>query len=275
MQLAHIVPFAYRDLITEHLTHMAIGPILQYSDAWSEFYSKYDKALWARRKLNWHVMLDNGAFEGAPLNIHELFQLGCSIGADELVLPDVFKDGKGTLELFYQQVFPYIHQADSPYSSALQLMFVMHGPTPDIMECVLSQILGYSEVTTLGFSYLPITQTYSNLFRSQYCGVVRPAALVLLSEKYSRLLERNIHCLGLSSPHEVVALNELGIVRSCDSSLAVKAAYAGIKFTAEHLQVGFWESRDALSRPADFFQVENLSRKLIQHNIRFLDELCA
>ena len=275
MRLAHIVPYPYIDLVMEHTLHMAIGPILVKYKKWEDFYTRAQSSssIWGAEKQNriwWQVILDNGAFENIPMKFPELVDLAVRMQVYGIILPDVFRDGNETCRVV-AGINPQLW--DRLKANSIKTMFVVHGPTPaDCLYCS-GEALKQDRVDIIGFSYIPITEAYSQFFRSDYCGIVRPMAIALLNEKLGFVGKKNIHCLGLSSPHEVKSLEQLGLVNSCDSSLAAKATYANIKFGAEHLRSEFWENRELLPRPENFFETAKLDRKILKYNIQFLDDI--
>jgi len=76
--------------------HVVIAPWVRDVAGYAQYYNE------AHRPSNAHIILDNGAFEGWSMMPEDLVNAATLIGADEIVLPDVLNESKGTLKLSWQ-----------------------------------------------------------------------------------------------------------------------------------------------------------------------------
>lgn len=97
MELAVISPPAYLPIIADMKLgyHMALGQELVRDKFYRKFYAEM-----VRRGE--HVIVDNGAAEPAEERVpfEDIVEVFHTIGAHEIVLPDVLRDRSGTLELW-------------------------------------------------------------------------------------------------------------------------------------------------------------------------------
>lgn len=92
MLAATIVPTHYLGYTDKKPYHMALAHLIGKDEVYTEFYKE-------QAKNGAFVILDNGLIEGDQRPITELLSKAIKIGAQELILPDVFKNLSDTLDL--------------------------------------------------------------------------------------------------------------------------------------------------------------------------------
>lgn len=93
MKFAHIVPQDSLHILKGATYHMALAHLVgeEGYEVYTDFYSKAsaDGA---------YVIMDNGVIEGDQKSMHEIIARARLIGANEIILPDVFLDADKTIE---------------------------------------------------------------------------------------------------------------------------------------------------------------------------------
>lgn len=91
-RVAHIVPKASLYLTANNQYHMCLAQLAKEDRVYADFFKQ-------RAMEGKYVLLDNGAAEATTTSIEDLLMLASSIGASEVILPDVLGDKEKTLEL--------------------------------------------------------------------------------------------------------------------------------------------------------------------------------
>lgn len=84
-QVAFIPPISHIQTAVMGSLQMAIAPVALKSEPYVKFYRQ-------RAEEGDYVILDNGVFEGERVELLDLIEVAETIGAAELVVPDVFKN---------------------------------------------------------------------------------------------------------------------------------------------------------------------------------------
>lgn len=100
MKAAAIVPQAYLPLTWDNDYHLALAHMIDapHFEEYTFFYRRVGQ------RADKFLILDNGLIEGNPRPLVELLEKADRIGADELVLPDVFRDSKATYKAVYESL---------------------------------------------------------------------------------------------------------------------------------------------------------------------------
>lgn len=94
MKIASIVPIANADRAFEGKYSMILAPLAQY----------FAPHTHKKQKGNFTI-LDNGVYEeGKAVDMDDLVRAAVSVGADEIILPDVIGDGDKTIDLMYESL---------------------------------------------------------------------------------------------------------------------------------------------------------------------------
>ncbi len=91
MKIAHIIPTKFLgSMLSRHDYFLALAHLITEDSEYADWHA-------AASKKGHYVMLDNGVEEGEKIDILTLLEAAERIGASELVLPDVFRDGDATI----------------------------------------------------------------------------------------------------------------------------------------------------------------------------------
>jgi len=160
-----------------------------------------------------YVILDNGVTEtGTPCDVRVLAEYALAIDAQEIVLPDVFDDGPGTLESTYKALEEFKKLPTRPID--VKLMAVVHGKNLLEWTQVYETFLSCPDIDVIGFPKV-MTKNFGSRFM----------ALVQLFNKglVRRSSYKEYHLLGVwDSPYEVPAYKQtFPWIRSIDTSVPV------------------------------------------------------
>lgn len=224
MKLASIVPQNYLYITAEAEFHMALAHLVGEPEY--ETYTRF----YQRRKANSFCILDNGVIEGNPMPIETIVEKALLINADEIVLPDAYKDAAKTIKMVNEAI-TYLVKKYGEHNWPFKLMVVPQGNTErEWLECAKSLIRQCGEyINTIGVPKHLITTVN-----------VRDARLYAISNLVDEInLEGyEIHLLGCwKTPLEVLTIakaSEQGLipkVRSCDSAIPYVYARHGLRFS--------------------------------------------
>lgn len=224
MKLASIVPQNYLHMTAESDFHMALAHLVAQPG-----YKPYTE-FFKNRKEGSFCILDNGVIEGSPMPIEVIIDRALYIGADEIVLPDAYKNAAMTIKMVDRAIKALIkHFGDHQWP--FKLMVVPQGDSEESwLECAKLLLYEYGEyIDTIGIPKHLIDTTG-----------VRDARLYAISNLADEVdLEGyEIHLLGCwKTPLEVLTIakaSEQGIipkVRSCDSAIPYVYARHGLRFS--------------------------------------------
>lgn len=91
VKMASIVPQNLLDFTKNADIHMALACFVGEPE-----YRNYTEFFQKKRKPDSFLIMDNGVIEGKPMPFEECIKRAELIDADEIVLPDVYKDHTGT-----------------------------------------------------------------------------------------------------------------------------------------------------------------------------------
>lgn len=242
MKVANILPTSYMSLTIGRdynmlLTHLTEDP------------TYVDNAL----KLRGYKILDNSAYElGESLNTKTLIKAAKAVKADEVILPDVLKDGKRTLIRTMDSI-----EEIAAALSGVKLMAVPQGKDiEEWLEC-------YTELIKLPIHVIGInkfTHDYMLGGRLKFCKSLKECGLVLPNLEY--------HLLGLpediSEIRNQAKYNEW--IRGVDTCVVYLITKTGRKIKyldslmRPNVNMHFDDTRDA--------EVE----KLLSFNIKMVDK---
>lgn len=252
IKVATIVPQRYLSLVKEDTYHMALAHLINKPGM--EEYTKFFKSAGADE--NSYVIMDNGLIEGDPRPIEELLAKANAINADELILPDVFRDSKATLRAV-DSAATYLqnHTADM---GSLGFMAVPQGNTLEAWLSCATLLMDYPMITCLGIPKVLVDIAGRD---GRYIAIQK------LAERLEDIDARQpeIHLLGcwrtpleLSIIAKGVLQKHLPTIRGVDSALAYVAARAGIKLT---------DGDRPDNEPIDFMDGAIEKENLLKYNI--------
>lgn len=248
MKIATILPQPYICLTQDDDYFMALAHLINKPGM--ELYTNFFKQKSLDPKN--YIIMDNGLIEGAPQPIEAMLYLSKEIGADELILPDVFTNQKETM-LAVQDACE--HLVLHGYGN-LKLMAVPQGKTlEEWVECAAA-FVNEPMINCLG-----IPKVLVNILGRDG----RFMAIAELMEKVGSLHGKELHLLGCwKSDLEITLLakaTQQGLIpeiRGVDSALAYVYARANVKLHDD-------DRPD--STPIDFEQGYVQDLELLRHNI--------
>jgi hypothetical protein len=177
------------------------------------------------------IILDNGSYElGVPIEADKMIMLAEEIGAETLVCPDVFMDGRGTIEATGN----FLNNAKLK-GSPFRLMIVPQGRNPNEYMGCLEELLNLTcEIPNLiiGVSFLVVANAFADVLdiNPKRVELARPIVVGLVQTSAIRVRKQPtpIHLLGLGNPIELWAYRGNPYVESADSSYAIKLALKGM-----------------------------------------------
>lgn len=185
------------------------------------------------------MILDNGAFEtGASINIEKYYEIAKELKPEILVLPDVFRDEVGTMNLS----LAFMKFWEKNRIPGVELMGVLPG------ESVNRVLLEYAFFKKEAVKWFGLP--YGNMIDRFQFLKAHPEI-------------ENVHILGLPSLNEALSLTLLPNVKSIDSSLPVKCT-AEDKFISKVLISNF------SVKPGTTILDENKLR----YNLEFFSSVC-
>jgi len=187
MIMIHELPFAYL-----HMTgpKMLILPQLLKNERYSEFVLKYKG----------YKILDNGAFENkVPISHEEILELAYTYNVQEIVLPDVWRDGQKTVSL-HKEFMTVISKGDK---KRFYFMAVPHG------KSILEYAACYKEIVeNIDYDTIGVNRPKGEN------GHIRPWIIRWLDPTR----ENTYHLLSLRFPNELLYYKDMPNVISCDCS---------------------------------------------------------
>lgn len=250
MKVATILPQTYLNVVEDDDYLMALAHLINKPGM--EKYTSFFKKKAAEE--NTFVIMDNGLIEGDPRPINELLDKAIAIGADELILPDVFRNSKETLRVVEDATI-YLARHYSEFGN-MGFMAVPQGETLEQWLSCAVLLLENPAISCLGIPKVLVDIVGRD---------GRYIAIKHLMERVGDLGGRDLHLLGCwRTPLEVsimakaVEQGDLPEIRGVDSAIAYVAARANLKLNAG-------DRPD--SRPIDFEDgtIENLT--MLRYNI--------
>jgi hypothetical protein len=260
MKVATIVPQQFLELTRSDEYHMSLAHLI--GAAGYEPYTHFFKQI--GRLPYTYLIMDNGLIEGRPQPIDVLVEKALMVEADELVLPDVFKDRAKTYAAVYDAL-DYLHKKQT-LRGRTGLMAVAQGTT--LEEWIESA----KDLLKLPIRALGIPKVLANLpgYTDGGWWLNRLEALKAI-EPLRMHSDIQIHLLGCwETPLEAKMISRAeadGVitpVRGIDSALPYVFARAGMKMS---------DGPRPDTSPIDF-QLGGVNRKLLQENITMWKHEC-
>lgn len=215
MKTAHIPPFPHLEEFASGGTHLLLSHLFVHQ----EYSSHYQK----RSEQGDYIILDNSAHEvGKGNKMEDLLTQAQAVLADEVVVPDVLFDARGTVEGARSSLrWLRGHEGQVAYQDALspRLMYVPQGDNRSEYAWCLREMIAAHENAT---EYLELKPPVVGISKDYYywphggiVGLIRDLMQDL--RKYNKI---DIHCLGW--PTDLWALAPVNRyfpwVRSTDSA---------------------------------------------------------
>lgn len=235
--------------------HWAVGqdmhlllPHLLNTPRYREFYIE-------RRQLRDYLILDNGADEfGASINFEALLGLSASIGAAEIVLPDVQYDAQETVNRT-AQALSWLLTDEGTHAwvtaGTPRFMLVPQGITYDGWEWCFRMLEAHSRDFLSRTPVEPPSNPFILGIPKNMDALIHGGTMRLLNRVASPQWEGRVHLLGW--PKRLMTLEEVAtrhrlLVRSVDSARPFACAAAGIDLSTPRALVS-----GSAERSASFF----------------------
>jgi hypothetical protein len=218
MKLATILPTKFLSYTKEDDYHMALAHLVGKDAEYTEFYKKVaaDGA---------YVILDNGVIEGDQQDIATICERAKSIGASEIILPDVFKNMGETLDASFEAL-----QFVRKFYPELKIMAVPQGLTvAEWVECA-EEMLTW-EIDAIGVPKVLVHLDGRDARLHAIASITKTLKVLRAKGK-----EVAVHLLGCwTTPLELTIIEmaarsgTIYPVRGCDSSLPYVYTIKGLK----------------------------------------------
>ena len=225
IKMASIVPQNYLKYTKNHDVHMALACFID-----EHGYEDYTRFFKEKRKKDSFLILDNGVIEGNPMSFEDCVKKARSIHADEIVLPDVYKNAIDTYYKIEEAIEYYLDNHE--FNHEFSLMAVPQGSDmEEWVTCATKIIDDFGQyIDTIGIP--------KHLIDTCKDRDARLIAISNLYEKVSDLYRWNIHLLGCwNTPLEVLVCAKaadqqiIPPIRSCDSAMPYVYAQKNMKFS--------------------------------------------
>ena len=246
IEFAHIVPTAALPMLCNGrkiqmaLTHKVLD---REDPNYAAYYKNVDESS--------YVILDNSLWElGASLDVGDLFYACELIEPDELIIPDVFRDGKETIRS-YEKFWDNSIQAFRDRFPNLKFNVVVQGSDlTEWLECY-DYMAAQPSIDTLSIPKV----------LDKDLGIGGRISILDLLTSTERISTKNYHLLGLwDNPIELLTIADRHPwIRSADSALPVHAALSGIRFNL----IDGYVKQPGVKRPENYFELSY--SEVIQH----------
>lgn len=235
-----LVPQNYLHMIKEDDMHLALACYINREgyEKYTDFYTGGENG----RKKDSYLILDNGVIEGDPISFPGCIEIAKQINADEIVLPDVYRDAAAT-EKAIEEAVQYIDSLSEFEKYKFSYMMVPQGKTlQEWLQCAQKLMEKYANDTFIEVIGIP-----RHLQRNECDALARLYAITEIYNKMDSFIDRyKFHFLGTGLTAE--ELYEYDIeqfkrymipIRSVDSASAYVFAKEGIPYTADVLRPNF------------------------------------
>lgn len=257
MKVATIVPQQFLDMTRADEYHMCLAHLIGQPgyEPYTHFFKQIGRLPYT------HLIMDNGLIEGRPQPIEVLVERALLVDADELVLPDVFRDRAKTYSAIYDAL-EYLHSmslSGQPLRGRTGFMAVAQGAT--LEEWIESA----KDLMKLPIRSLGVPKVLCSLPEgSTSSGWLNRLDVLKAIEPYRQNNDIAIHLLGCwDTPLEAKMISKaeaegvISPIRGIDSALPYVFTRAGMKMS---------EGERPDSSPIDF-AMGGVDRKLLKYNI--------
>lgn len=241
--------------------HMVIAPWALKYRVLAEYYSR------SLRPASAWVMMDSGVFEGHDLTVENLRSAAVLVRADEVILPDVIRDAKLTLQKSYQAFMRlrelYFPDGDTVREGPERVMFIPQGNTnEEWWKCLRAWHGMWQNLTTdIGLTIGLVS------YRDRREGDASRARDLIRMMESAKASGYDVHMLGIPRVGEFLSAelplaHRLG-VRGVDTSLPFALGVAGKLLTK-------YAEKVPLGPPEEYEKLSYSQRTLAKTNIRIL-----
>jgi hypothetical protein len=210
---------------------MVLAPLCTINEDYFNFY----------RDVPGHKILDNGAAEGASVDVEELVRLAMALGVDEVVAPDTLGDMSRTIDQLEQFL---------PFAATLKVMVVLQASSWSEFDTIFN-VAQYYKVSSVALPRV-MNRALGNNARLAGAQLIR------------RTTDLPIHALGCTEYlREARWLARQDIVRGIDSSAPAAQGLQGRTCRDPYVQ-----------RPANFFLLGGPATDIIKENLDQFRQWC-
>jgi len=218
MKVATILPQNFLNLVKGDSYHMCLAHLIDKPGM--ENYTRFFKNGIADDS---YVIMDNGLIEGNPRPIEELIEKADMLGANELILPDVFKNSVETIKAV-GAAMSYLEN----HPTDINLMAVPQGKNLPDWLCCAEMLLQYP-IKCLGIPKVLVSMGGRD---------GRLQALDALYQRCPEISGLDIHLLGCwQTPLEILTIAKaesqglIPTIRGVDSAIPYVYARAGLRIS--------------------------------------------
>lgn len=175
-----------------------------------------------------YVIIDNNIHEGEEVDFEEHVRLAIDIG-NEIIIPDVLRDKKKTLEYFHYFMDKFYNRLKQ---NNIKIMGVPQGNSlKEIMEC-FEEMNKDNRVDIIGnsFDLTPIK------FEGDKYFIQSQNRFVILNEWLGKTT-KPIHLLGSNGLYELYHFNKYPQIRSTDGKLFSRLSLSNVKLDSGWMKV--------------------------------------
>lgn len=245
---AHILPIGRLIRYTD--MHMALTHLVESAGSrYNEFFKELPDSD--------YIILDNSVIElGEPVNLDRLLKAADTINADEIVIPDSYKNKEETIRLMYYYLDRLVNK-NVPY----KIQVVPHGDNIQEWVKCYKEISSVNEVDVIG-----VPKVTSSLMGGEYGRV---SLLKVINMFKGNQIKKPHHLLGIwNNPSALSTISHLNWIRSVDSAVAYATGVNGIKY----------DKYNGANRPEDlewsFYDNTDNNEEVIRHNIECINRWC-
>ena len=208
-KIAEIVPVSLLDYTKDNAYHMCLAQLVLKNERYADFYR-------ARSAEGKYVILDNGAAEGEELNYEDLLRAYDIVKPSEIILPDVLKDARKTIE---KTIYFY----EKHWNTVMRYKTMVVPQGKDLKEWISC------------FEELANTIPFTCVGVPKWLGANGSLDRIIAVDYLSRC-DVEVHLLGCNErPGVIKKCREMnGNVRGCDSAFAYLCDKAGLPIITEN-----------------------------------------
>lgn len=255
MKFSHIVPTRHLKELDEYSgQHLVLSHLIGTHKEYTTFFKESDK----------YKILDNGAYEnGHPEPIGVLVRKAEIIDADEIILPDVFREMDDTMKQT-EAALDYLRRHD--LIKDRRWMGVAQGRGYEQYMKNLNWLLTVDEIDVIGLSFIIIDECFREVTHLK--GIMPNRIFLTSILKEANRAGKEFHLLGMGNCKELQYQKKHDWIRGADSATAFVHGLFNEPFDPEQgLQ------RDRISEPNGYFGIKATKEqmKLIRRNMGMLN----
>lgn len=179
-------------------------------------YPKYKKYFIEAKKKGRYVIMDNGVAEGDLISNDIMVNLAIEMKVDEIIIPDEISNYEQTRKMRNDFLDKYYEKLAA---HNIKILSVIQGKTIDEYLNNYLILLNDSRISVIG---IPFRMKYKKIMGFSLEEERSINRIDFIANVSTAIWKKEIHCLGSNNLKELKILNELNLVRSCDSKLIAR-----------------------------------------------------